>query len=63
MPENALHGDTIYTVINNRLHAHKVSVAARLGDEVLVRGPIKNADKIVVTNFNEIGPGLRVVIR
>ena len=24
---------------------------------------IKNADKIVVTNFNEIGPGLRVVIR
>ena len=63
LPETALHGDTIYTVINNRLHAHKVSVAARLGDEVLVRGPIKNADKIVVTNFNEIGPGLRVVIR
>jgi membrane fusion protein, multidrug efflux system len=63
LPETALHDDTVYTVVNNRLQAHKVSVVARIGDEVLVRGSIKNADNIVVTNFNEIGPGLRVVVR
>ena len=63
LPETAVHRDTVYTVVNNRLQAQKVSIAARFGDEVLVRGPIENSDKIVVTNFNEIGPGLRVVIR
>lgn len=63
LPETAVHGDTVYIVTGNRLAARKVRVEARIGDEVLVAGPIDDGDRIVVTNFNEIGPGLRVTVR
>lgn len=63
LPETALHEDTVYTVLDGRLQAKKVRVATRIGDEVLVTGPIEDGEKIVVTNFNEIGPGLRVTVR
>jgi RND family efflux transporter MFP subunit len=63
IPESALHEDTVYTVVNDRLQERRVEVVARVGENVLIRGPFKNGDPIVTTNFNEIGPGLRVTVR
>ncbi|HAT36594.1 MAG TPA: hypothetical protein DCS82_12845 [Rhodospirillaceae bacterium] len=63
LPETALHEDTVYTVVDGRLQARKVRVETRIGDEVLVTGPLEDGDRIVITGFNEIGPGLRVTVR
>lgn len=62
LPETALHGDIIYVVRKSRLEPRKVTLASRIGDEVLVTGQIVRGDRIVITNFNEIGPGLRVTV-
>jgi RND family efflux transporter MFP subunit len=63
LPETALHEDTVYTVANGRSQAQRVTVEARVGNEILVRGSIRAGDKIITTDFNEIGPGIRVTVR
>lgn len=61
LPERALYGgDTVYRVDDGRLDPRKVTVAARLGNDVLVRGSFEPTDKIVTTRFAEVGPGLKV---
>ncbi|MDA0655352.1 MAG: efflux RND transporter periplasmic adaptor subunit [Proteobacteria bacterium] len=63
LPETALHEDTVYTVVNDRSQAQRVTVEARVGNEILVRGSISAGDKVIITDFNEIGPGIRVTVR
>jgi RND family efflux transporter MFP subunit len=63
LPETALHEDTVYTVVNGRSQAQRVTVEARVGNEILVRGSIRAGDKVITTDFNEIGPGIRVTVR
>jgi len=60
--ETALHVDTVFVVKNGRLDPRKVEVAGRAGDEVLLRGPLKDGDQIVTTRFAEMGPGMMVEV-
>lgn len=53
---------TVYTVVDNRLRAQRVTIVAEDTDTVFVSG--LSAGTVVVTKlFPEIGPGLRVAIR
>ena len=63
LPESALHdGDTVYVVVNNRLEARAVEVLLRGGNDVLLRGPLKDSERVVITRLPEIGPGLLVAV-
>ena len=64
LPERALHqGDTVYTVVDDRLEPRVVEVVVRSGEEVFVRGDLAPDDRIVTVRFPEIGPGVRVAAR
>ncbi len=64
LPERALHqGDTVYTVVDDRLEPRVVEVVVRSGEEVFVRGDLAPDDRIVTVRFPEIGPGVRVAVR
>jgi multidrug efflux system membrane fusion protein len=63
LPEAALYGeDTVYVVTDDRLEARKVTVVARLGAEVLLRGGVRDGDAVMVTRLPEVGPGLLVSV-
>ncbi|SLN25632.1 efflux RND transporter periplasmic adaptor subunit [Oceanibacterium hippocampi] len=63
LPESALHeGDRVYVVRDGRLEPRDVTVVARMGDDMLVRGALDDGDQVAVTRFTGIGPGLKVEI-
>lgn len=64
LPGSAVHaGRRVYVVRDGRLEERFVEVAARTGADVLVRGDIAAGERIVITSFAEIGPGLKVEVR
>ena len=67
VPQTALHeeagGSTIYVVKDFRLEPRAVEVAARVADNLLVRGNLRDGDMVVTTEFPGIGPGIRVDVR
>ncbi len=64
LPESALFGDaTVYVVAADRLVSRRVEVAGRDGNHVLVRGALSDGDRVVITRFAEIGPGVAVEVR
>jgi len=64
LPESALHGgDTVYVVERDRVDARRVVVAARDGDHVLIESGLAEGERVIVTRFPEIGPGLKVEVR
>ena len=64
LPETSLHDDsTVYAVNENRLTAHQVQVLRKVARDVLVLAEFPPGTKIVVTQFPEIGPGLKVNVR
>lgn len=61
VPEQAVHGgDTVYAIVDERLEPRRVELAGRDGADALVRGDFQPGDRLVVTRFPEIGPGLKV---
>ncbi|MBT3533889.1 MAG: efflux transporter periplasmic adaptor subunit, partial [Rhodospirillaceae bacterium] len=46
-----------------RLEQRKVELVARVDNDVLLRGEIRDGDRVVTTRFAEIGPGQKVEIR
>ncbi len=67
LPESALHddgggGERVYVVVKDRLEARAVEVLLRGGNDVLLRGPLKDSERVVVTRLPEIGPGLLVAV-
>jgi RND family efflux transporter MFP subunit len=61
LPEEAIHGgDTVYAVVDGRLQPRRVEVVGRDGSDAFVRGDFETGDRLVVTRFPEIGPGLKV---
>ena len=61
LPSTALFGpDTVYVVVDGRLQARKVNVAARAGDRIFVSGELADGERVVTTRFKEIAPGLSV---
>ena len=61
LPDDALdNGRFVYVVVDERLVRRPVSVAGRVGNDILVRGKIADGDRIVARTFPEIGPSLKV---
>ncbi len=64
LPETALvNGDTVYAVVQGRLEPRRVTLLARVGNDVVVSGAIADGEPIATTRFPEIGPGVRVEVR
>jgi hypothetical protein len=64
LPESALYdSNTVYVIEGERLKKRQVELIARIGNDVLLRGEIRNGDQVVTTRFAEIGPGQKVEIR
>ena len=63
LPQSALHGDTVYAVEGERLAARRVEVVAYYGDDIVVRGDLKDGDRVAVTRFTEIANGVKVEVR
>ena len=61
LPDDALaDGGYVYVAVDERLVRRPVTVAGRVGNDILVRGEIADGDRIVARTFPEIGPGLKV---
>lgn len=64
LPESALYNaNTVYVIQKDRLVKRSVKLVARVGNDVLLAGAIKDGDRVVTTRFAEIGPGQKVEIR
>ena len=56
-------GERIYRIgTDNRLEAVVVEVGGREGENLLVQGPLENGQRIVLTRFPEIAPGVKVAV-
>jgi len=56
-------GGRVYRVgADDRLEAVEVAVRAREGETLLVQGPLENGERIVLTRFPEIAPGVKVIV-
>lgn len=53
----------VFVVVDGRLQPRTVRIVGRAGNDVLVRGDLKEGDKIVSETFPEIGPGVKVETR
>ena len=61
LPDDALDdGRFVYIAVDERLVRRPVTVAGRVGNDILVRGEIADGDRVVARTFPEIGPGLKV---
>ncbi|MEC9347547.1 MAG: efflux RND transporter periplasmic adaptor subunit [Pseudomonadota bacterium] len=62
LPTEAVHDNAWVYVVGDgdRLEQRKVEVLARAGDGALVSGDMAGGEQVVVTRFNEMGPGVRV---
>ena len=64
LPEAALHGQShVFVVVAGRLEKRRVELVARIANDVLLRGEIRDGDRVVVTRYSEIGPGAKVEVR
>lgn len=56
-------GKRVYRIgADDRLEAVEVSVRAREGESLLVQGPLEDGQRIVLTRFPEIAPGVKVTV-
>ena len=54
-------GERVYRIgADDRLEAVAVAVRAREGESLLVQGPLEDGQRIVLTRFPEIAPGVKV---
>lgn len=61
LPETALYEQrTVYAVVNDRLEPRTVTVAARQGDTIWVRGPLEPGEPILATRMTVAAPGVKV---
>lgn len=61
LPDTALHDEqTIYVVVDGRLEARTVTLLARSGNDIVLRGALKAGEAVVTSRFAEIGPGAKV---
>lgn len=61
LPDEAVQDNqTVYVIKGERLEARKVEIVGRIENDVLVRGALRDGDKVVDRIFPEIGPGVRV---
>ncbi len=63
LPEAALHGATVYAVEGDRLAVREVEVVAYYGNDIVVRGDLKDGDLVAITRFTEIADSVKVEVR
>ncbi len=64
LPESALFDDdTVYAIVDNRAQPRQVTLVARQGNDVLLRGDLRNGERVIASRFAEIGPGVLVEAR
>ena len=63
LPDSALHGDTVYVVVGDRLAVRRVEVMAYHGEDIVVRGDLVDGDRVTITRFTEIADGVKVEVR
>ena len=62
-PAAVFDGGTVYRIgADDRLEAVEVAVRAREGASLLVQGPLEDGQRVVLTRFPEIAPGVRVQV-
>lgn len=61
LPDEAVQDrKTVYVIGKERLEVRKVEIVGRIENDVLVRGDLKDGERVVARIFPEIGPGVRV---
>lgn len=60
LPQRAVHDGVVYAVRDGRLEARQVETLARDGADILVKGELADGERVVVTRFPELAPGLKV---
>ncbi|MCB1503537.1 MAG: efflux RND transporter periplasmic adaptor subunit [Hyphomicrobiaceae bacterium] len=61
VPNSALYdGNTVYAVIDKRMDPRPVTVIGSDGNDILVRGDVKDGERIVVTRISTPGKGVLV---
>ena len=63
LPDSALYGDTVYAIEGDRLAARRVEVIAHYGADIVVRGDLRDGDRVAITRFTEIADGVKVEVR
>ncbi len=64
LPETALNNDLqVFVIKDGRLERRQIELIARQGNDVLVKGELKDGEKVVRHLFAEIGPGVKVDAR
>ncbi|WP_416898900.1 MAG: hypothetical protein ACMVY4_03985 [Minwuia sp.] len=62
LPAPAVHDDSrVFVIEDGRLVARDIAVLGREGDDVIVRGDLKTGDRVVLTRFTEMAPGVRAL--
>lgn len=63
LPQSAVFNDnTIYAIVDGRLHPRDITVEAVNGSEVLVKGNVVDGDSILITRFAEVGKSVKVEV-
>ena len=61
LPETSLYdGELVYAIVDGKLLARKIKVAARDGDAVIVSGDLTDGEEVLVTRISEISEDLQV---
>ena len=64
LPEGAVfEGNQVYVIADGRLQRRIVEIVGYSGDDVFVRGNLKDAEQVLKTRFPEVGEGILVDIR
>lgn len=61
IPDTAVYGgDTVYTVVDDKLVENKVTIAAYDGESALVSNGLETGDEVLTTRITEVSAGLNV---
>jgi multidrug efflux pump subunit AcrA (membrane-fusion protein) len=62
LPATAVHDDRrVFVLADGRLAERPVRVLARDGDDVILSGDLAGGDRVVLTRFSEMAPGLKAL--
>lgn len=60
LPAVAVHDDSrVFVLEDGRLRARAVTILGREGDDVIVEGALQPGERVVLTRFTEMAPGVR----
>ncbi|MEG9861678.1 MAG: efflux RND transporter periplasmic adaptor subunit, partial [Parvularculales bacterium] len=63
LPESALYeGNVVYAIVNGRLEPRQIEIAGYDNDSILVRGTVKEGERILTTHLTQVGAGVKVKI-